>query len=277
MAHSLSYYRQSDSECNMAVSDRALVVNCAGRVVFRKPFISDRPQGRKDYYLLYCTRGNMLIRLNGQEQRMRAGDLVILPPGVPYYYEFDGMGELIYFWTHFTGSAALDYIHRAGIGMDQLLSVGLDEAMVAAFQSLMDSFILMDDWQQEETAGRLLLLLSALGRAAAGRQVCPDIAPIRRSLTHMEGNYSGPITLSELAAIEFLSVSRYSALFRACTGVSPKEYLIRLRMRSAIELLNRTDMSITQIARAVGYADPLYFSRLFKKRIGTPPSEVRRR
>ena len=276
MARSLSYYRQNDSECNIAVSDRALVVNCAGRVVFRTPFTSDRPQGRKDYYLLYCTRGSMRIHLNGQEQHMRPGDLAILPPGRAYFYEFDGSGELVYFWTHFTGSAAPACIRRAGIGMDQLLPVGLDEALAATFQNLMDSFILMDGWQQEEAAGRLLVLLSALGRAAAGRHVRPATAPIRRSLTHMEANYGGPITLTELANMEFLSVSRYSALFRACTGIPPKEYLIRLRMRSAMELLTRTDMSVTQVARAVGYADPLYFSRLFKKRMGTPPSEVRR-
>ena len=131
MARSLSYYRQNDSECNIAVSDQALVVNCAGRVVFRTPFTSDRPQGRKDYYLLYCTRGSMRIRLNGQEQHMRPGDLAILPPGRAYFYEFDGSGELVYFWTHFTGSAAPACIRRAGIGMDQLLPVGLDEALAA--------------------------------------------------------------------------------------------------------------------------------------------------
>lgn len=278
MALSLSYYRQSDIDsCNVAETDRELMVNCVGQVVFQRPFTSDRPEGRKDYYLLYCTSGAMMLRLEGEERRMGAGDLAILPPNTPYYYEFDGTGELIYLWTHFTGSAAEDFIQRVGLTVNRLLSVGSDEALAVAFRNLTASFTQMDEWQQTEAAGRLLVLLSMLGRAVKGKHVHSATVPVRRSMAYMEAHYTSPLTLTELAAIECLSVSRYSALFRSCTGISPKDYLIRLRLSGAMELLNRTEMSISQVAQAVGYADPLYFSRLFKTRIGVPPSAMRGR
>ena len=277
MARSLSYYRESGSDCNSAVSDREMVVNCAGIVVSQSAFTADRPQGRCDYYLMYLTRGRLRIRLGGREAPFQAGEACIIAPGEEHCYTFDGADELNYYWAHFTGSAAREHIARAGLPIGEILSVGQDEAMVAAFQSLMDSFIITDAWQETEAAGRLLVALAGLGRAASGRPVRPSIEPIRRSLSHMEASYGEAITVAELAQMEFMSVSRYTALFRSCTGLAPKEYLIRLRMRSAMEMLTRTNMSVTQIARAVGYDDPLYFSRLFKKHMGASPRAVRRR
>ena len=277
LARSLSYYRETGSDCNVALNDREMVVNCAGQTVMQSGFTADRPQGRLDYYLMYLTRGALTIRLDGEETPFRAGEACILAPGVEQHYVFDGRDELNYFWVHFTGSAARACVERAGLPIGRTRAVGLDEALVAAFQSLMDSFIIADAWQEEEAAGRLMVLLSGLGRAAAGRPVRPAIEPIRRSLSHMEASYGEPITVADLAQMEFMSVSRYSALFRSCTGLAPKEYLIRLRMRSAMEMLTRTNMSVSQIARAVGYEDPLYFSRLFKKHMGASPRAVRRR
>ena len=275
MAHYLSFYREMGSRCDVAVTDRELVVNCAGQYATNDPLSANRPLGRHDYYLIYCTSGGMRIRVAGEEGYIRPGDMVIIPPGEGYYYNFSGNGELYYYWTHFTGNIAEEILRRAGLSVDQLIPVGLDDSLAAAFRHLMNSFVLLDDWQEAEAAGRLLSLLAALGRAAANHPLRVAIKPVRRSLEHMESERSQHITVADLAAMEFMSVSHYSALFRSCTGFSPKEYLIHLRMRSAMDKLIHTNMSIAQISREVGYDDPHYFSRLFKKYMGLTPRAAR--
>ena len=64
-------------------------------------------------------------------------------------------------------------------------------------------------------------------------------------------------------------------LFREYTGFSPHAYVTRLRLDKAKDLMVSTTMNISEIAFAVGYANPLYFSRLFKRHTGLSPSRFR--
>lgn len=275
MPQSRSYYRYDDKNCDAEVTDRPLVVNCAGQVVSCDAFTSCRANGRSDFYLIYITGGALRICLRGEWRSMRAGDAVLIPPHTMQHYIFDGGDMLEYYWAHFTGSAVRDVIGRAGLPLEEPFAVGLGESMARPFRELMALFFYIDEWQEGEAAGQMQAVLAKLGRAAAGRPAQASIAPIRESLSHMHEHYDRPLSVAGLAAIEHVSVSRYTAMFRACTGQAPKEYLIALRMRNAMDLLLHTDLPVKQVAAAVGYDDPLYFSRLFKKRTGTAPSELR--
>ena len=79
-----------------------------------------------------------------------------------------------------------------------------------------------------------------------------------------------------MAELAHLSPSRFRALFREATGLSPLDYLLVLRLNHARQLMLQTGSSIGEVARAVGYEDQLYFSRIFKKRTGLSPSAYRR-
>ena len=68
---------------------------------------------------------------------------------------------------------------------------------------------------------------------------------------------------------------RYWQIFTSLIGQSPEKYIIKLRIQSACELLASTDMTIQQIAKSVGYEDQQYFARLFRKYLGTSPSNYR--
>ena len=84
-----------------------------------------------------------------------------------------------------------------------------------------------------------------------------------------------PVSVNEMAAHAHLSSSRFRRLFHQRTGFSPLEYLTRLRLNHASQLMAETALSIAEIARAVGYEDPLYFSRLFRRKMGVSPTEFR--
>ena len=107
------------------------------------------------------------------------------------------------------------------------------------------------------------------GRSGAGGR-------IRRALIYIHQNYEKEISVPFLAELAHLSPSRFRALFREATGLSPLDYLLVLRLNHARQLMLQTGSSIGEVARAVGYEDQLYFSRIFKKRTGLSPSAYRR-
>jgi AraC-like DNA-binding protein len=83
------------------------------------------------------------------------------------------------------------------------------------------------------------------------------------------------LTLRELANHAGQSQSHYSRVFKEKTGQSPLNYFIQLKISKACELLSDTDMKINEIAVELGYEDPYYFSRIFKKLQGVAPAVYR--
>jgi AraC-like DNA-binding protein len=72
-----------------------------------------------------------------------------------------------------------------------------------------------------------------------------------------------------------VSYSRFRALFRRCTGLSPAQYHLQLRIRRACELLEGSALRIKEVADRLGFESPYYFSRLFKKKTGVSPEAWR--
>lgn len=92
----------------------------------------------------------------------------------------------------------------------------------------------------------------------------------------LERHYARRWCLGDLAAAAHMSESSLSATFKQATGQSPIDYLIRLRIQRAAELLRHGAESISEVAFAVGFEDSNYFSRQFRKTMRTSPREYRR-
>ncbi len=95
---------------------------------------------------------------------------------------------------------------------------------------------------------------------------------IERSIAYLENHYNEKVTREQLSAIAGVSHSHYSILFKQFTGFSPNEYLSRLRINRAKELLMTGTSTLREIALKVGYKDEFYLSRRFKQQTGTSPS-----
>lgn len=96
-------------------------------------------------------------------------------------------------------------------------------------------------------------------------------------IQYLESNYAEPVSLATLAEQAHMSERNLLLLFRDATGLSPIEYLIRVRIAHASELLRATNRSVTEVAHAAGFLDSNYFSRQFKRFTGMRPSEYRER
>jgi transcriptional regulator GlxA family with amidase domain len=112
----------------------------------------------------------------------------------------------------------------------------------------------------------------------AGRRADPEDTAARkveRCIAYMQEHVNRPLQVATLAAQANISPSHFFALFKELTGCPPMDYFTRLRMRHASRLLGSTPASVKEVAAALGYDDPFYFSRVFKSVHRVPPSRYR--
>ena len=251
-----------------------ITVNCAGNFVTDFPFTSDNPEGRNDYYLLYVVRGSMRVSADGMKDRIaESGSIFIFPPHTHYTYTYEGGDTLDYLWAHFTGSFANDLIKECSLTPLPYFGHSEDSGRVSeGFKRLFDAFELKKPLYERSAALYLEEILLDLSSATANNALP---CPIESSLRYIHSAYNQSISIPTLAAMENLSNSRYIVVFERHTGLSPTAYINALRIKTAKELLLSTDMSIKQVGLSVGYSDPHFFSRVFKKQIGISPVEYK--
>jgi transcriptional regulator GlxA family with amidase domain len=97
----------------------------------------------------------------------------------------------------------------------------------------------------------------------------------RRVRQHIEAHMGRTIPIGELAGVAGLSRSHFGRAFRQSAGVAPHDYLMRCRVRRAQDLLAGTELPLSEIALACGFADQSHYSRHFRHRVGITPSRYR--
>lgn len=102
-----------------------------------------------------------------------------------------------------------------------------------------------------------------------------DLERLNVVLSYIQAHYSESITNSQLADMICLSEDRFGHLFREGVGKPPLQYINDMRLKSALNLLKTSDHTVTQVAEAVGFRDYNHFGRLFRKRYGCTPYEVK--
>jgi AraC-like DNA-binding protein len=98
---------------------------------------------------------------------------------------------------------------------------------------------------------------------------------INLTISYMKEHLDQPLRAATLASVARMSLPHYFVIFKRCTGSTPIDYFIKLRMERARELLATTSCSVKEIAGVLGYDDPLYFSRVFKSVNQATPTEYR--
>jgi AraC-like DNA-binding protein len=119
------------------------------------------------------------------------------------------------------------------------------------------------------------LLARAYTRMPVGKE--QPLNQISELLGHLEQHYAEPLTIDDLAKVARMSQSTLFRVFRHIMGRSPVDYLIRLRVGKAAQILRRESLRITEVSEAVGFSDSNYFSRQFHQVMGVTPREYRLR
>jgi len=127
----------------------------------------------------------------------------------------------------------------------------------------------------DEMLNWLLDVISEILDAIKERQQDNAVKLVSRAREYIEKNYHRDISLDDVSGYVNISPYYLSHIFKEVTGTSFSTYLIQIRIREAQKLLMTTDMSVSRISYLVGYRDPNYFSRIFKRVVGKSPNRFR--
>lgn len=255
---------------------RDLCVTHIGNFSAARGHFVERPHGTSQHILIGCTSGRGSCVLNGSSWKLAAGDLLFLPPREAHVYRASQNSPWTIFWIHFRGLRAEDHLENLGATTTRpVVSVDDPAVMNEAFE---DTFRHATHGYSHaamtglSTAFARLLGLAKVHQRSPGTRARHGESRLLKALAAMRGDPARPWTLAELAGEARLSVPHFTELCRRQTGMPPLSLLIRLRLQRAMDLMQRGSHNVAEAARAVGYEDPFYFSRLFRKHMGMPPS-----
>lgn len=146
-------------------------------------------------------------------------------------------------------------------------------------QVLNDRVTIMDKlYMQENIAGLkryMLSLFYELSTHVAGKNLSKNSRTIHRIKAMIQEGYAEELSISRIAEEVFLTPNYISLIFKKETGETITDYITKVRMNRAKELLQTTDLKVMEISERVGYENPHYFSTVFKKTVGMHPLKYR--
>lgn len=98
---------------------------------------------------------------------------------------------------------------------------------------------------------------------------------IQTAVGYLQRNYANLQSLEDIASSVGLSKYHFTRIFKKTTGYTPIEYLTKIRIERAVYLLRQTDLTIEDIAKAIGYSNGSYFIKVFRQWLGFSPGEFR--
>jgi AraC-like DNA-binding protein len=235
-------------------------------------------QRHSDNLLIYCTDGIGHVETTYYQGPVKAGDILLLPRGQIHQYHADANQPWTIYWVHFEGLQAHQLIAEFKFEPDQaLVSIGQQPLLLSDLKrllSLRQSGYRHSVYNYAAALTRQILYFLALEiRSRNSMQRHNFNLDAVQSL--MLENIDGELNLETLASSAQLSPNHFANKYKKLTGISPIKHFIHLKMERACYLLDTSHRSAKQISAELGYTDPLYFSRLFKKVIGLSPSDYR--
>ncbi len=234
----------------------------------------------RHHNILYIYEGSGIFGNGSETRQVKKGDLVYFAQGHDQYMSTDPDNLLQLYTINFHAVMPM----RNGINwsteavefdfkfVNSLTDTAVTHQFIMLFERLAMLFRAGVNWKKAKQREIFLNILELADSCQHPTNISiSNQKAINRTVYYMSEHYTEKITLEELAEIAGLSTSHYSALFRTVTGRSPIDYLIHLRIFNAKQFI-MDGMPIAETAELVGFSDIYYFSRIFKKHDGSPPS-----
>lgn len=253
---------------------RRLVVTDAGYFPRADHHGRRRPTGAPESIVIACASGTGWADVGDQRLTIGAGDVLVVPAGIPHSYGAKPDDPWTIRWCHVRGSDTTELLEALGADAGMLvLSLHHPERVAALLDDIVRALELgTSPARLIETSGLAWHLLTLL---AVDRTQPRDGTPLERALRHLDEHVDVAIPVPELAALVGLSPSHLTVLCREATGGGVLAYHVTVKMAEARRLLDTTSASVAEVGRAIGMDDPFYFSRRFRATHGLSPTAYR--
>lgn len=229
-----------------------------------------------DSFLFFIVKdGNGLFKYNGESYRLSKGNYVFIDCSLPFSHTSDNWTIA---WVHFNGYNVPNiynrYLERNGLVASLTNKAGDYENLIDEIYNISTS----DDYLKDMSIYNMLtsLLLSLMSETSLNsdnsRIKKYNISEIK---DYLDDNYKKDISLHSLEDKFFINRFYLTRLFKNTYGITINDYIAHKRISKAKELIRFSKLNIEEIAMECGYADPNYFSRVFKKIEGISPHEYK--
>ena len=232
--------------------------------------------GVRDHCLVHdVLSGEGVFRWRDTEYPLSAGSGFTIFPDTIADYEASRSDPWRYCWVGFHGASVESALESVGVTpRTPVFTYDRDAALGECIQGCIEAY---RDPVGREFALRSLgyRFLFLLAQHRPPRSVNARAAYVSEAISFLNRTFSRSVTIGEVAAFVGIDRRYLAEVFRDATGRTPQEYLLKLRIAKARQLLTETGLSVAAVAQSVGYDDPLYFSRLYRRKTGRAPSEER--
>ena len=245
-----------------------------------EPGHSFGPVEREANIIHIVTEGKGILRCFGQEWKIEAGSMFVIPVGQLIYYKADNNDPWTYYWIGFHGSSAEENIRRIGFRRDRpVLTVTEPDEIVALIEKMM-RYRELNHIDYMMRTGILYQILSLMMSDARfqGKYIadCESVSSYAEyAIRYIRMHFRENLRITELAEKIGISRGYLVRIFREATSMSPKAYLMHTRLWYSVHNLAHTNDSVNEVALQSGYSDALAYSKTFKTHFGMSPSQFR--
>ncbi|MCR5005701.1 MAG: AraC family transcriptional regulator [Clostridiales bacterium] len=234
---------------------------------------------RPSYNRLYYIRsGHGFVEINGVRYLPGQGQLLLVPAGARVSFgTLPGKDTFTKYWMHFDARLGDTPLFDL-ISVPWLMQVEDPAFVLAHFQTILDGEKNKEDFPSvlRQQAAVMEFIAWILDQHPVDRAYGVGTGKLDAILAFIHENIGEEISVGMLSQMIGLHPNHFIKVFHMQMGTSPGQYINKLRLEQAKELLLQEDLTIREVASLVGFRDESYFSRAFKKYIGRTPREYRR-
>ena len=220
--------------------------------------------------------GKGVFEVGGRTWEVSPGDLFFARPSQLIRYTADEQQPWEYSWVGFNGACAHKLTSQLPFTDDSPVHHTQDpEGMRTALANIYSSRGLQPQDEAAMVGYLYLFIASLMKETSVGKPHTASSSSqyVLNAIKYIQFNYSHDISIDDVAKSVGVSRSHLYRVFMLNVGKSPIDYLTEYRINEACKLLRAGNLSIAEVAVSVGFFDQFYFSRVFKRAKGVPPSK----
>lgn len=246
-------------------------------IVIKKGASDENTKTYKDFCgILIPIKGKALYKLMDRPYFLEVGTVFHAGPEMALS-KYAGLDEeWTYYLIHYkvTGtSESKTYLEN--LHFDVKLSEVQQDHVLTLCRNMLNLYKQSNDNKKLKLKIYLYELVSILMDAKRENSLESEPQKIGYVKEYVQNNIDEILTVKQMAEQVSMPLKRFTYVFTKIVGISPKQYVNKVKLRKSEELLLRTEKSLIEIAMDIGYEDAFYFSRFFKKQTGHAPSEFR--
>ena len=269
---------QYSSDIKKSESQQFISINNCGELRVNSDSHIRRYAGRNDYQLIYICEGQCVVTLDGTVQIAYPGDCILYRPGEAQDYLLAKKVKPHTYWIHFNGEVCQKLFETLLLQNVHIIKAEQNREVEHLVSRVCQYYNLEVPNRELICSGMMQTILALLsnelykGNPHTGEKGKDKISEV---ISHIKMVPNLNITVSECADFCKMSKVHFSRFFKQITGMPPVQFVLKIRIDRAKELLDFTDKPIAEIAEASGFPDQNYFARTFKKITGMSPTQYR--